>query len=227
MFTRFRETARRLQVSLVETHRVDERIRHSHVAGLGSINVTASQADRIAFWTRPHQRLATLANRMNSQTQGTILAAVHTRIPIPTPDEQRTVQLENAKADARFWESLHGMHADRAEGNKSVTAALARNIAADEARAVEAAAKLKAATERVAKLESGEDVPAIGRPMTGKLLMKALGLTSAEARHYRRLAEIGEAAMPEVVEAGTKGTRRAERAAVRAILARRKPKSAA
>jgi hypothetical protein len=227
MFTRFREVGRRLQVSLVETHRVDGCIQHSHVAGLGSISVPASPADRIAFWTRLHQRLAMLANRMNSEAQGAILAAVHTRIPMPTPDEQRAVQLENAKADVRFWESLHGMHADRAEGNKGVTAALARNIAADEGGAVAAAAELKAATERVVKAGSGEDVPAIGRPMTGKHLMKAFGVTPAEARHYRRLAEIGEAAMPEVVEAGIKGPRRAERAAVRAILARRNPKSTA
>ncbi len=102
MFTRFRETARCLQVSLVETHRTGGRVRHSHVAGLGSIGVSPSPADRIAFWTKLHQRLAALANRIDGATHGVILAAVHARIPMPTPDDQRAVQIENARADARF-----------------------------------------------------------------------------------------------------------------------------
>ena len=60
MFTRFRQTARRLQVSFVETRRINGQVRHSHVASLGAIRVSPSAADCIAFWTKLHQRLATL-----------------------------------------------------------------------------------------------------------------------------------------------------------------------
>jgi hypothetical protein len=58
MFVRFRETRNRLQVSLVEARRIDGKARHEHVAGLGSIEMPPSIADRIAFWNRLHQRLA-------------------------------------------------------------------------------------------------------------------------------------------------------------------------
>jgi hypothetical protein len=39
-----------------------------------------------------------------------ILGAAYARVTIPTADEQRELQLENAKKDASFWETLHGMH---------------------------------------------------------------------------------------------------------------------
>jgi|SRR5262244_2412646 len=37
MFVRFRDAGRRLQVSLVETRRADGKVRHEHIASLGSI----------------------------------------------------------------------------------------------------------------------------------------------------------------------------------------------
>ena len=37
---------------------------------------------------------------------------------MPTPDELRDVQLENAKADQRFWEGLRRVHTDTIEGHK-------------------------------------------------------------------------------------------------------------
>jgi hypothetical protein len=37
---------------------------------------------------------------------GTILAAIYVRIPMSTPDDQRGVQPENAREDARFCEFL-------------------------------------------------------------------------------------------------------------------------
>src|SRR5215510_1726404 len=58
MFARFRRTRHRLQVSLVETRRVGGKVRHEHVAGLGSIETPPSVDARLAFWVRLHQRLA-------------------------------------------------------------------------------------------------------------------------------------------------------------------------
>jgi hypothetical protein len=120
MFVRFRETARRLQVSLVTTRRSDGSVRHEHVAGLGSVPRLLSPADRIAFWTKLHQRLDALSNRIDAAQRGPIRAAIHARIPMPTLDDQQTVQLQRAREDARFWETLAGSYADDIEGHKGL-----------------------------------------------------------------------------------------------------------
>jgi hypothetical protein len=113
MFVRFRQTANRLQVSLVETRRVNGKVRHVHVASLGSIEDPSSVAERIAFWQKLHERLARLSNRIGAEMQATIFGKVHQRIAMVTPDEQRALQLENAEADENFWSSLQGMNAER------------------------------------------------------------------------------------------------------------------
>jgi hypothetical protein len=89
MFVRFRETARRLQASLVTTARAEGKVRHEHIGALGSVPRSPSPADRIAFWTKLHQRLDALSNRIDAAQRGAILTAVHSRIPMPTLDELR------------------------------------------------------------------------------------------------------------------------------------------
>ena len=79
---------------------------HEHVASLGSVPRSPSPADRLAFWTKLHQRLNALSNRVDATQRGTILTAVHARIPMPTLDDQQAVQLERAREDARFWDLL-------------------------------------------------------------------------------------------------------------------------
>jgi hypothetical protein len=88
MSVRFRETPYGLQVSLIRTRRECGKVRHEHIAGLGAIAIPASAADRIDFWRRLHAHLSALSNRIGDE-QGKILGAVHERIPMPTPDEQR------------------------------------------------------------------------------------------------------------------------------------------
>jgi hypothetical protein len=92
MFVRFRQTryrqrdgGHRLQVSIVETHRVDGRVRHEHMASLGSIETPPSVADRIAFWQRVHDRFGKLSNRIDPATQGKLRGDIHARIPMVTP----------------------------------------------------------------------------------------------------------------------------------------------
>jgi hypothetical protein len=150
MFVRFRETARRLQVSLVATHRSEGRICHEHVAGLGSAPRSLSSADRIAFWIKLHQRLNALSNRIDDQQRGTILSAVHARIPMPTLDEHQAVQLGRAQEDARFWQTLAEMHAEDIEGHKGLLATTQRAIAEREPQAADTAEKAQAAKERLA-----------------------------------------------------------------------------
>jgi hypothetical protein len=85
-------TARRLQVSVVETRWSGGKVRHEHVASLGSV---------------PHERLARLANRIDAAAQAKILAAVHARVPMVTVDEQRALQ--------SFKLSAHGTTIRRAK----------------------------------------------------------------------------------------------------------------
>ena len=141
---------------------------------------------------------------------------------MPTPDDQQAVQLESARADASFWETLRDTHAERAEGNKAVALTLAEGIAASEAAAADAAAKARAAAERLARVERGEAVGGIGKPMTHKKLAKALGWTPSDFRHAERLAEIGEDGLAELMTEIRKRHDRAEKAASRAILRRQR-----
>jgi hypothetical protein len=76
MFVRFRQSGRRLQLSLVETQRFGGKVRHEHVASLGSIIVPPSVVDRIAFWARRYQVSATATGRPGAQWLGPDWSAV-------------------------------------------------------------------------------------------------------------------------------------------------------
>ena len=112
-------------MSLVETGRVNGKVRHEHIASLGSILMPPTVASRIIFWCQLHERLARLSNRIDGEAQGKILGAVHERIPMVTPDEQRALQLENAKADAEQWSNIHNLHAGTVEEHKGFAAKVA------------------------------------------------------------------------------------------------------
>ncbi len=150
MFVRFRETVRRLQVSLSSTRRDGGKVRHEHVASLGSAPLSPSAADRIAFWIKLHQRLEALGNRIDAAAQGAILTAIHARIPMPTMDDHQAEQLERARADARFWEALAEMESGGVEGHKELLALTQRTIAEREPLAADNAAKAEAAKARLA-----------------------------------------------------------------------------
>jgi hypothetical protein len=92
MLVRFRQTAAGLQCSLVETHRIDGAVRYEQVASLGSVPASPSVADRITLWRRVYETLAEHASRIDADTQGKIISAVHSRIPIVTPNEQRKLR---------------------------------------------------------------------------------------------------------------------------------------
>ena len=92
MFVHFRETPYGLAMSLVETRRENGKARHEHVANLGSIGMPPSVAARIECWRELHERLAQLANRLDVETRGKVMDAVHARVPMVTPDEQRDTE---------------------------------------------------------------------------------------------------------------------------------------
>src|ERR1700683_1364402 len=106
MFVRFRQQGRRLQASLMQTRRVAGKMQSEHIASLGTVDADVSVGERLAFWAELPARLARLGNRVGIEDHAKIYGALHTRIPMVTPDEQRAVQEENAKDDERFWDAF-------------------------------------------------------------------------------------------------------------------------
>ncbi len=186
MFVRFRTTARRLQVSLITTRRSAGKVRHEHIASLGSTAIASSPSDRIAFWTRLHERLERLADRLDAEAQRAILAAVQARIPLLSQDEHYA-ELARARAVARYWETLHGLHRARIEGGRALQAHGKLMVAEGEAEAGKVAEMLAASRARLARALAGE-VVAVPRHMTTKKMLKALGRTKAERRESSRRA---------------------------------------
>src|SRR5215470_16460778 len=106
MLVHFRETPYGLAMSLVETRRENGKVRHEYVASLGSVETPPSVAARIEFWRGLHERLDQLSNRLDAETRGKVIGAVHSRVPMVTPDEQRALQLEKAKGGAGQWSPI-------------------------------------------------------------------------------------------------------------------------
>jgi hypothetical protein len=210
MFARFRQTDTRVQVSLVETRRIDGKVRHEHLASFGSVEMPPSVEDRIAFWQRLHQRLAKLSNRIDATAQAKILGDIHARVPMVTIDEQRSLQLRNVEADEQFWENLHDMHADTVEEHKELAASVERKIAEGQTAMTNAAAHRDTAKGRRERLQRGEDVPGnLGRPEDFKAVLIRAGFTKRDFRRMellRRVGDFGE----EVWEVFMRSTRAAE-----------------
>jgi crossover junction endodeoxyribonuclease RuvC len=97
MLVRFRQAEHRLQLSLVETHRDGDTVRHEHVANLGAVTALPSVADRAAFWEQLIRRLAALGERVD---YAAIIAAVAARVPPVTDSERHAIPPSNVKPDA-------------------------------------------------------------------------------------------------------------------------------
>jgi hypothetical protein len=106
-------------------------------------------------------------SRLDAAAQAKVLGDVHARIPMVTLEEQRALQLANAKADAQFWDGLADMHAGTVEGHAGLIAGAERTkagAAVEHARAAEQGARAK---DRIARIERGEDVAGgLGKPLT-------------------------------------------------------------
>jgi hypothetical protein len=188
MFVRFRQTRHRLQCSVVETRRVAGKVHHEHVGALGAIEMPPSVADRVAFWAALHRRLFKLSNRIDSEAQNKLLGAVHARIPMPTADEQRQLQRDNAESDERFWAGHRDYCAGTAADLRGLVATTEQAAAQNEAGAADAAAKAAVARERVERIDRGEDVQGgLGKPLTREDLERILLKSGVTKRDLRRM----------------------------------------
>jgi hypothetical protein len=212
MFVRYRETPSRLQVSLIETRRLDGKVRHEHVASLGSIAAAPDVPDRIVFWARLYERLGKLQNRVGPDALGKILGDIHARVPMVTVDEQRALQLENAKADADQWAAIRELNASTAAGQEEVVAQLKDAVMRGKEGAAEADAKVKAAQERVAAIKRGDAVVGgLGKPTDFAAILKAAGMTKADLDHCRLLALIPKERFDEFLQEERRLTKKSER----------------
>lgn len=80
-------------------------------------------------WTSIVVPFAKLGNRLTDQHRATVMSAIHARIPMTGAEDQRTVQLENAKANASFWDGMVEMHNEMIEGHKQLLEAATKAIA--------------------------------------------------------------------------------------------------
>lgn len=221
MFTRFRATPSRLQVSIVETRRVHGRVCHEHVAGLGSARLPLSRESRIEFWKQIPPRLERLANRLDADTQAKVVAAVDARIPIVTMEEIRAQQLEAAQADAKFWEGLQANHQDLAAGHEQVAVTASRTAAQNKQAAENAGQYLHQAQERISQLEHGEAVAGSLTKVDVEQLLRKIGVTKADRRHWRNVHRIHEIGATEEYLDAIRPDKRRERRVARKILAKR------
>jgi hypothetical protein len=86
MHIRARLHRRRLQISLIDTRRVEGKVRQEHVASLGSVPPDMTVQDRLAFWTQVHPRLSRLDNRLDGASRARLMGALHKIVPMVTPD---------------------------------------------------------------------------------------------------------------------------------------------
>jgi hypothetical protein len=218
MFVRFRQKPRRLQVALNETRRVDGEVRNEHVAGLGSLATPPSVVDRLEFWKRLYERLARLANRVDSAAHGKILAQIHERVPMVTADEQRALQAENAKRDLELWTSLRDMQTATAEDNKELGRRVTATIGAAETAAAQAAAKAETARERVERIARGENVEGrLGRPIDIDAVFLEAGWTRKDMRRAEVLASLTETEREELLQSLHRELRNTDRRATSTI----------
>lgn len=222
MFVRFRQTARRLQVSLSATSRSDGRVRHEHVAGLGSVPLSPSVADRAVFWTKLHQRLDTLGNRLDAAQRTAIMTAVYARIPMPTADDQQADLLVAVRSDAAMTATVSDMLVEELAALKNLAASMARRIAETETKLADTKAIAQTAADRVARAERGEPV-AVPPPRTRKDMLRMLGWTAADAQHAETLIRIhalgGEEVENRLVDMAERRGKTLERAVARELLA--------
>ena len=193
MFVRFRQQGSRLQASLMQTRRAAGKMVTEHIASLGSVDADVSIRERLAFWSKLPERLARLGNRVGPEEHGKIYGALHARIPMVTPDDQREVQKENAETDARVWDALHGAGASLVDGHKSIIANAERSIAENAEAVAQADEWAKAARSRVERIRRGEAVEGgFGKPRDLEAELLAAGFSRSFLRRARLWNSLSE-----------------------------------
>jgi hypothetical protein len=191
MFARIRKSKKRLRLSLVETRRVDGKVRAEHVASLGSIASAMTVADRVEFWKTLDGRLAGLSNRIETHD---LRAIVDAKVPMPSKMEIDVANLEEYAAAWRKMAEFFQPHEAKPTPMKAAMRQDSDGIKEWQLR--DAIRRERAAMDRIDRVLRGEDAglkkpfscddPAyvaamqkMGRIASGKYLMPEDGRPSA------------------------------------------------
>jgi hypothetical protein len=110
---------------------------------------------------------------------------------MPTIDEIRALQLENAEADERLWSGLQGIHEDTTAGQQQLRDTADKAIAENQAFAEQAGKAAAAVRERVERIKRGEPVAGgLQRPASLDEQLKAAGITDGHLRHIKNVGEL-------------------------------------
>jgi hypothetical protein len=236
MFARFRQTSRRLQVSLIETKRANGKVCHEHIASMGSVAATMEVWDRIEFWSAFWPRLGKLDNRLSAEQQHKIVGEIQARIPMATPAEQQALQLRNAEDDARLYEILRDHFSTIREGQESLATKAQEAAQAATAGAEDAASKEAGAKARVESLKAGNPVlTGFGKPRSLIDALRAAGVSQESIDsgmdQHRLVAIVGEERfdkfLGQVIAGSLKTSDRYRRKRVKAALRRLQEKGLA
>lgn len=193
MFVRFRLVrSRRLEASLIETRRLDGKVKHLHVAALGSVPHPASGADRWWFWRGANERLGRLSNRLDAAEEAAIRQALHDRIPIVTSDELAALNVAAATDALASAEARHRQTEKTIVARRALLEATRAALAEDERTAAREVEEISVAKARLEKAQRGEICLDPPRRWTIKEIMAQTGMTRRQVRRANDLA-----AMPE------------------------------
>jgi hypothetical protein len=129
-----------------------------------------------------------LGNRVSAEQQGKLLASIHERVPIVTPDDQQSVQLRNAESEETFWANMREMGEQQIAGYEKLIAGIQHRIANLKAANETAAGLAGSARERIEKIRRGESVEGgLGREIDFERMLRQMGF-SDKAISYMRLS---------------------------------------
>ena len=110
-----------------------------------------------------------------------------------TPDEQRALQLENAKADADQWSAVRDLNSSAAADRERLVASVNDEIASGKARAAEGRRRGAASQGRIEAIQRGEPVAGeFDKRESFAAILKRAGWTEADLGETRLLATIPE-----------------------------------
>jgi hypothetical protein len=152
MFIRIRKSKKRFRLSLVETRRIDGKVRAEHVASLGSIAVAMTVADRVKFWKVIEGKLAGLSNRINPDD---LRATVGAKVAVPSKKE---VDVADLQEYAAAWRQIADFFTPYEPKPTPMKAAMQRDSAGiKEWQLRDAIRREQAAMERIDRVLRGED----------------------------------------------------------------------
>jgi hypothetical protein len=215
MHIRSRLHHRRLQISLVDTRRVDGKVRQEHVASLGSIPPDMTAVDRVTFWTLVHPRLARIDNRLDDATLAKVMRELHAKVPMVATGDEEVVahKIRVAEHNADIWTAVRDSTLATVADKREYVAILTAQIAEGEKLAADAAGYAAVDREKVERLKAGEDVN-VGKELDISEVCSRAGWTTADMRQATRLAALDEAELAEVVPAIVRGHKLLEMAVV-------------